>query len=993
MSDSAMLVPHQPASSLDASMLPATQNTHAQTPGSWLLNSPLLEADLDAMWSVYDPLAASIEAEQPGLEITDPVHEQPPSRAISTDFDPFQILGLVVYYLSNHFEGLERMQETILFFAEQVPKNLVAELLQSGSPAIEACWMTLAEWSFELHQKQLFEQIMQASLRCDEWVELYGARCLVFAAYFDCSRIVRDIIARGVSPDEPSQFRLLEDTNNATEAPGFSGLAATKWCRSIDKIYRDRSVLLQSFPLVEAAARNNLEIIGLLKDAGVNSQLRSGGLTAAGHALNAYERGAMEIYELVDTLSVLIGMGENIDAPVWQEWRSAQDTTISHQWSEETLLDAIYIRCGDGSFFQRSRVHSRVPNGVLTVSGILQSAADGQDALQQYMTGIHYPNGLPRRRIEETALIRSLELPLAFESMMENGFSLDFPALLKRDNIGFDGNSSLPQDVPDPVRFLLGKLCSYPDTVAQHIIDQIDEDQIVDQFDWLGVGSVGLLIQKLKPCRIERLGPRLLAMSAKENNSAIVMVCLEAGISLREIDLLQLAMSKRGGETDMGILTALYQHGARPAFSRQHLQGMSDGERYDIKGLRWLVTHGIGLNGLSIYDIILLFNVNEVSRTELRDFGEWLGKRGHPLFTWPPSTSLFRQGETYRNPISLALLICLGETVELISRLLSEGGLDINRSFVVDWGRVTQPNLKLLDWKSELPLESAVMKRDLPMIQTLLDHGANVNAYDQRGQTVLQKSVWLCVETRNPGDEAVWKQVIEYLLQNGADLNRTRIGMPATEPSPLLVRILQSPKPDLQLIKLLLDEDAFIDQSLGRDGSPFIRCIFDNKKTDSKLKREVFELLNAHGVRYSSSEELVYACKNSDIELVQFHLQKGANPNGLISKTQLRSHYPVSPKLSNGTNRWWVRPLEASAQNGDIPIALILLAAGATLSDEDRSLSMASGNGRLDMVALLLPHEKRLEEVERALERALALRHYSIIRLLKQRLATWTSES
>ena len=113
-----------------------------------------------------------------------------------------------------------------------------------------------------------------------------------------------------------------------------------------------------------------LEVIELLKDAGVESQPRSGGLTAAGHALNAYERGAMEIDELVGTLSVLVGMGENIDAPVWQEWRPAEHTTLSHQWSEETLLDAIYIRCGDGPLFQRSREHSRVPNGVLTVSGI-----------------------------------------------------------------------------------------------------------------------------------------------------------------------------------------------------------------------------------------------------------------------------------------------------------------------------------------------------------------------------------------------------------------------------------------------------------------------------------------------------------------------------------------------------------------------------------------------------------------------------------------------
>lgn len=988
-----MSVPDQPASSLVARMLPITQNTHAQTPGVWLLNSPFVEADLDAMWTTcFDPLATPIEADQPGLENTDHVHEQPLNSAISTDFGPFQILGLVVYYLSNHFEGLEQVQETILFFAEQVPKNLVAELLQSGSPAVEACWITLAEWSFELHQKQLFEQIMQASLRCDEWVGLHGTRCLVFAAYFDCSGVVRDLIARGVSPDEPSHFKL-QDNNNNTQAPGFSGLSTIKWHRSIYEIGPNRSVWLEAFPLVEAAARNNLEVIGLLKDAGVDSQLRSGGLTAAGHALNSYERGAMEINELVDTLSTLIGMGENIDAPVWQEWRSIEDTAISHQWSEETLLDAIYIRCGDGPFFRSSQEHSRVPNGVLTVSGILQSAAGGRDALQRYIAGVHYPSGLPRQRIEETALIRSLELPVAFESMMENGFSLDFNALLGRNNVGFDGSLTLPENNDDTAGFLLGRLCSYPDTVVQHIIDWIEEDQLVDQFDWLGVDSVELLIQKLKPCQIERLGSRLLAISARKNNSAIVMVCLEAGMSLQEIDLLQLAMSKRRGGTDMGILTALYEHGARPAFSRQYLQGMSDREGYHITALRWLVVHGIPLDGLSIYDIILLFNVNEVSRTELHNFGQWLGERGHPLFTRPPSTSLFRQSELHHNPISLALLICLGGTVELIARFLSEGGLDINRGFVVERGGEIQTDFTLLDWRFELPLDSAVMNRDIPMIQMLLHHGANVNAYDIRGRAVLQKSVMLCVDAPNPEDEAVWKHVIEYLLENGADVNNTHKGMSATETSPLLVRAVQNPKSDLQLIKLLIDKGARVDQSSSRNGRSLIRTIFGTKKINSKLKREVFELLNAQGAPYVSSEELVCACMDSDIELVQFHLQKGANPNALISKNRLRSYYPMSKFVLVGTIVWWVRPLEASAENGDIPIALILLAAGATLSNEDRSLWKASANGRLDMVALLLLHEKRFEEVERALERALALRHYSIIRLLKQRLATWTSES
>lgn len=982
-----MSVFDEPASSFNGSMLPSSQNTHARAaPGAWL-NSPLIETDVTEVTRCLE-VSIPIAPTQRGLDGVGHVLGQPPKSTMTTNLDAFRILELMVYYLSNRLEGFKEIRETILFFVEQVPQSLVVEFLQAGSPAIEACWMPLAEWSFELHQKQLFEQIMQVSLRCAEWVKLHGARCLIFAAYFDCDRIVRDIIARGVSPNEPVKFEI-DINHEGTQTPSFFGLSAVEWFKS-QYIYR--SFCVETSPLLEAAARNNKSTLGVLKDAEVDCQVRSGGLTAAGHALISHRRGAMDIDGFFDTLTALIDMGEIIDAPLWEAGlfcseRNRELTETNPIWSEETLLDSIYIEQGDCSFFQHLQKQSLVPSGVLTVSGILRSASGGRGDLQRYMVTSHYPKGLPRKRIEEIALVRSLAIPAAFESLMGNGFSLELETLIRRDNVGVSGGVNLPSESDwEAVSCLLSRLCEIPDTVAQYIIDWISEDRVDEVFSSLDEvhGWSEFPIQKLAPSQIKRLGPRLLERCM--GNYSAVKMCLEAGISHQGIDLLDLAKNKRSETIDTDVLELLYDHGSRPVFSLRYLHGMSDYEGYDMKMLKWLVRHGLLLDGLSIYDIIVLFNVNFVPWTELRDLGQWFATRGHCLYTWPPSTSLVRPADGCKNFISLSLVIYLGGSIDLISRLLEED-LDIDERRPAPYS--FRPSDEA-NWKGDSALEAAVRKCDVSMIKALLHHGADINSRSARGWTVLGKSVASYVRASQADDRAVRQQIIRYLLENGADTNERHESSIGEKVSRSLGLAVRSPSPDLQLIQLLLDSGARPHDSTSP--KPLIRSLAE--KVDSKLKREVSELLIANGALYQSSEELVRACILSDIELVHLHIQKGADPNAVIEERGLNLPRNFeSPKKPFEIRNSYFRPLEASAGRGNVPIALVLLAAGAALSGEDHSLSLASENGRLDMVALLLPLEKRLEEVERALKSALTRRHYSIIQLLRQQLATWTSES
>ncbi|ETS78781.1 hypothetical protein PFICI_08634 [Pestalotiopsis fici W106-1] len=1010
------------------SILPVSRNNPTQNVDTWTLSSSSLEANQH-----------EVSGRSHAVEDVENIQAQPSSGTISARLDPLRILALLIYYLSNNFAGLDQTRDTLLFLMEQVPHNLVGEFLQAESFAIETSWMTLAEWSFDLNKKHFFEKVMQVSLRCPEWVELHGARCLIFAAYFGCTKIARKIISCGVSPNEMSRFVVSLDDNNSS--PNFSSLAVNEGYLHMG-LDRERTrewkreYTVKTFPLMEAAARGNLEVLETLKNAKADCQLRSFGLTAAGYALIAHENGVMDDDVLSSVLSLLFDMGESLDAPMWQNdkaFRSGYGSKLEALWSEETLLDAIYLKRDSEVLFQEMQKRSRVPYGVMTVSGILRSAADGCNALRDYMATICYPNGHPRKRIEEVALVRSLTIPQAFESMMGNGFSLEFKALQNAVNIG---GACYHLSLPGPTRsdileILFRNRAELSASVVQQILDRLMEDQTNDSMSTtLICEHIQDMLPILRPDQIRRFGTILLEQFCKEGKITKVQLCLEAGVDPRAVDLLKI---KSGGCDDTRIHQLLYEHGCRLILPLQPLEHKQLPRRYTTTELQWLITHGLNevLNGMSIHDIITQFVSDRVSMYKVRKFAQWLSDRGYPLYTQPPSTALFQQCELRESSPSLALLIYLESNEDHISRLLDQG-LDINPQRCRKRNEVDHP--KLSRWYDEPPLEAAVRNCDISMVQLLLRRGADIHCQIDDSETVLDVAVDLYLDAYD-SQLARWKELVTILLENGAK--------PGHNPSDALSRAIESPEPDLQLIRMLLENGADpkanyarslrgaatsdspnlqliqmllengadpkensstllpyaatsdrpnlqLIQMLLENGAkvnddyyekPLLRTVLLSTEINLELKMAIFALLLAHGAKYNSSEELVYACISGDIELVRFHLNKGANPNVWFNKDHVTWDDDM---LQN--------PLGPSAQKGNVPIALVLLAAGATLSGRDRSLSLAAENGRLDMVALLLPHEKRLKEVKKALGCALKGRYYSIIRLLRQRLAAANQE-
>lgn len=911
----------------------------------------------------------------------------PNAGTLSANFDLSQIFAFMVHHLSNQFEGRDKTRDMMLFLMEQAPQNLVRQFLRLGSLAVKALWMPLADWSFELNKKQFFEQVMQVSLRCEEWVNLHGARCLILAAYFGCPEIASTIISYGVTPNEVSYFKYPTTT---FQTPDFSKLGAFEWRRHMNLNLHDLDFDdVATFPLIEAAARGNREILVLLKDDGVNSQLRSGGLTAAGHAVFAHKRGAIDTDELLCTLSLLLDIGEEIDAPLWQ--RDTDAHTIDYElrapvaWSEETLLDAVYLRCGNSSLFQEMKARSQAPHGVLTVTGILLSAMDGNEALHHYMAAARYPAGLPRKRIEEVALVRSLLRPRAFDSMIKNGFTMEFTTLLDRDNIGADGCDGLPDefDVYDS-DFLLRNLPKFSESVAKYITDWLTEDRLHFHIREIDASVMEILMRNLKSDQLRRLGPKLLEISVEWGDTEAVKLCLEAGVSLEKIDLLR--ARNNDGWYDTEILDLLYKHGARPSLSPEDLESRDFLKDRRPKHLQWLITHGLDINGMSVYDIVMGCLEGRRNMEEIYRLGQWLSDHGYPIYAHPSRTLGFQQSGTDQNDPCLALLVCLGCSIDLILQLLDQG-VDVNPQQAAtqsldktcDFKKQQEPS----DWKSESPLITAVWKNNIPMVEALLNHGAEINGYNEFGYTALDIAVGVYVQASNTNDKTVRKQLIVTLLERGANPDNEPRSIHHRTASPSLVLAVESSSPDLQLIQLLLEMGA----SLKWDDNSLLRYMFSSSLIDLRLTPELFKLLLASGARYNSSEELVCACAAGDIGLIQFHLENGANPNAQIRghsvEKYLRGLDKAQGRPYRGTFRPF-RPLTEIAIIGNVPLAQVLLAAGATLTGEDNSLFEAAHRGRLDMVSLLLPLEKRLEQVTTALERTEKERFFSIVELLRQ---------
>jgi ankyrin repeat protein len=172
------------------------------------------------------------------------------------------------------------------------------------------------------------------------------------------------------------------------------------------------------------------------------------------------------------------------------------------------------------------------------------------------------------------------------------------------------------------------------------------------------------------------------------------------------------------------------------------------------------------------------------------------------------------------------------------------------------------------------PLDVAVINNYYELAQWLVDHHADVNGRDNRGETVLHRAVI--------SDRAPDYQMIRLLLRNGADVNARR----QDQETPLHVAASLG---ITGAVRVLLEHGAQVDATTARGETPL------HMASSAGGKTEVIELLLAHRANIEAranngATPLHQAIVGGRLDLVDLLLKKGAN---LEAKTSFGGETPL----------------------------------------------------------------------------------------------------
>jgi len=225
-------------------------------------------------------------------------------------------------------------------------------------------------------------------------------------------------------------------------------------------------------------------------------------------------------------------------------------------------------------------------------------------------------------------------------------------------------------------------------------------------------------------------------------------------------------------------------------------------------------------------------------------------------------------------------------------KLLIEKGADVNavNTYFYNGPRVKcfQPWVKndYHDGHNKTALFYALNNPDLKVTELLLDKGANINAKDISGETVLMYAI----------DDKNRPQIIKLLIAKGANINAKDI-----KGSPQMIKLLIDRganvnaknnfnvtvlmkalhKGDLQTVKLLTDKGASINNA---DNSLLASAIF-SENTD------VINFILSKGVNINETNKygetaLMDASKMGYTEIVKLLIEKGANINAVNAENK-----------------------------------------------------------------------------------------------------------
>ena len=258
---------------------------------------------------------------------------------------------------------------------------------------------------------------------------------------------------------------------------------------------------------------------------------------------------------------------------------------------------------------------------------------------------------------------------------------------------------------------------------------------------------------------------------------------------------------------------------------------------------------------------------------------------------------------------------------------------------------------------SEPPqVHEAVKQGDLASVQNAMMLGADVNAFDQEGNT----SLYLAVSNNH-------QEIVRHLVEHGANVNsRTSEGF-----TPL---IRAAENRDLQIMEYLISKGARVDVA-GNDGYIALHAVLINAGIGLNDVMDMVQLLLINGANVNANsgpgQPLHYAVGGYGYpEIVELLLAKGAHidavgPDGTalslaacrgnLALVELLLSHHADPNIEDYKAQ---RPLHHAARRGNQEIAKALLEHGteidAMMLGGITPLIQAMKYYRLDMVKFLL---------------------------------------
>lgn len=311
--------------------------------------------------------------------------------------------------------------------------------------------------------------------------------------------------------------------------------------------------------------------------------------------------------------------------------------------------------------------------------------------------------------------------------------------------------------------------------------------------------------------------------------------------------------------------------------------------------------------------------------------------------------------------LQTAAKYCNSETVQLLIHYDADVNVPIAQSY--DIARKVATRVKNSDFFIT-PLQHAVMRNDMAMVQILLDYDAIVCGYDfnstfPRSFVFHNKDVGTDAWNDEPNEDVELSIYFSYLEASTDDAEAARDGLSSLEQETAVYSPLQAAaaNKNIAMVKLLLDHDEggfHIDFMGGLGTALQVACLQHGNLDIVRLLIDEGASINTRPRILHGRTALQAAILSGDEEMVNYLIDKDADVNSCATTMLGRT------------------ALQAAAKMGNVDLVQRLIELGADVNEEtskvknDTCLHLAVRSDNVPLVDLLLEHKANVNVTREA---------------------------